>query len=204
MKLIEIRKFLGTMSFEKISELTRRSIPPFEIELLYRIILKLPFEIRGVVEVGTYRGWSALWLAAAAQERRSTFCSIDIDSKATESGRKLLHKAGLSKVAVFRNGDSGEVVRKGNYLPRVARPNVWLIDGYHSYEKVFEEVLLAISAMGGRGSGDGVIFLDDASVLHPDSRGDGGVPRALQENGGFYLPGTLNRIGVIKVGGWKF
>jgi len=201
MKLVDIRRFLCSVSEEEISNRTKRSIPRFEIELLYRVICTLPIHVRGIVEIGTYRGWSALWLAAAAQERECRLVSVDIDPVASLAGRMFLETAGLDGVAEFMTGDSTGLLRNKGHrraFPVEATPNVWLIDGNHSFSSAGAEYECAAEDIG---DGPGVVFFDDASIQHPDSHGDGGVPAVIMERGGTYLPGTLGRIGVVLFGG---
>jgi predicted O-methyltransferase YrrM len=62
---------------------------------------------RVIVEVGTSRGVSTLWLADAARSTGGRVLSIDTDGAAQEHARRSVTDAGLAGHVDFRVGDGG-------------------------------------------------------------------------------------------------
>ena len=62
---------------------------------------------RMIVEVGTSRGVSTLWLADAARSTGGRVISFDTDGEAQEEARRSLVTAGLADHVTFRMGDGG-------------------------------------------------------------------------------------------------
>jgi predicted O-methyltransferase YrrM len=62
---------------------------------------------RMIVEVGTSRGVSTLWLADAARSTGGRVTSFDTDEEAQEEARRSLVAAGLADHVTFRIGDGG-------------------------------------------------------------------------------------------------
>lgn len=65
---------------------------------------------RRIVEVGTSRGVSTLWLADAARATRGTVVSIDTDPVAQRAARGSVTGAGLSDHVDFRLQDGGDAL----------------------------------------------------------------------------------------------
>ena len=76
---------------------------------------------RAIVEVGTSRGVSTLWLADAARSTGGHVLSLDIDGAAQEDARRTVAKAGLTDHVSFRVEDGGTA------LARVADETVDLL-----------------------------------------------------------------------------
>lgn len=62
---------------------------------------------RTIVEVGTSRGVSTLWLADAARATGGSVTSIDTDAAAQAEARRTVAEAGLAEHVVFQVGDGG-------------------------------------------------------------------------------------------------
>lgn len=62
---------------------------------------------RDVVEIGTSRGVSTLWLADALRRTGGHLTSVDTDPQAHDAARANLLRAGLDAVVTFRTGDGG-------------------------------------------------------------------------------------------------
>jgi len=60
-----------------------------------------------IVEIGTSRGVSTLWLAAAARATGGRVVTIDTDATAQEAARRTVDRAGLADVVSFRVEDGG-------------------------------------------------------------------------------------------------
>ena len=62
---------------------------------------------RTIVEIGTSRGVSTLWLADAAQGTGGHVLSIDLDAAAQQDARRSVDEAGLADQVTFRVEDGG-------------------------------------------------------------------------------------------------
>jgi predicted O-methyltransferase YrrM len=62
---------------------------------------------RSIVEVGTSRGVSTLWLAEAARATGGHVVSVDTDADAQAHARRTVQGAGLADVVTFRVQDGG-------------------------------------------------------------------------------------------------
>jgi predicted O-methyltransferase YrrM len=67
-------------------------------------------QARGIVEVGTSRGVSTLWLADAARSTGGRVLSIDTDAAAQEHARRSVVEAGLADHVAFRVDDGGRAL----------------------------------------------------------------------------------------------
>jgi predicted O-methyltransferase YrrM len=65
---------------------------------------------RVIVEVGTSRGVSTLWLADAARTTGGRVLSVDTDATAQEHARRSVTEAGLAGHVEFRVADGGAVL----------------------------------------------------------------------------------------------
>jgi predicted O-methyltransferase YrrM len=65
---------------------------------------------RSIVEVGTSRGVSTLWLADAASGTGGHVLSLDTDAVAQDEARRSLVAAGLAGCVTFRVADGGAVL----------------------------------------------------------------------------------------------
>jgi len=75
---------------------------------LYDLILEKGYR-RGL-EIGTFNGYSALWLGLAFRETGGTLITIEIDSLSGMEARRNLQRAGLEEVVDARIGDAFEEV----------------------------------------------------------------------------------------------
>jgi len=62
---------------------------------------------RSVVEIGTSRGASTLWLADAARRAGDRVLSLDTDAAAQDDARRTVAAAGLAGLVTFRAEDGG-------------------------------------------------------------------------------------------------
>jgi predicted O-methyltransferase YrrM len=62
---------------------------------------------RSIVEIGTSRGVSTLWLADAARATGGHVLSLDLDEAAQDDARRSVAGAGLSDLVTFRVQDGG-------------------------------------------------------------------------------------------------
>ncbi len=62
---------------------------------------------RTIVEIGTSRGVSTLWLADAARNTGGRLLSVDTDPVAQQDARRSVEAAGLGAVVTFRVEDGG-------------------------------------------------------------------------------------------------
>jgi predicted O-methyltransferase YrrM len=65
---------------------------------------------RSIVEIGTSRGVSTLWLADAARATGGRVVSVDTDPDAQEHARASLAEAGLAGLVEFRVDDGGRAL----------------------------------------------------------------------------------------------
>jgi predicted O-methyltransferase YrrM len=67
---------------------------------------------RTIVEIGTSRGVSTLWLADAARSVGGHVLSIDTDPAAQQDAQRSVEAAGLADVVTFRVEDGGAALRR--------------------------------------------------------------------------------------------
>ncbi|MBB4905313.1 O-methyltransferase [Actinophytocola algeriensis] len=65
---------------------------------------------RSIVEIGTSRGVSTLWLADAARTTGGTVTTYDTDPAAQDDARRTTSAAGLTDLVDFRVADGGEAL----------------------------------------------------------------------------------------------
>jgi len=64
-------------------------------------------QARAIVEIGTSRGVSTLWLADAARGTGGLVLSLDTDAAAQDEARRSVAEAGLAEYVEFRVADGG-------------------------------------------------------------------------------------------------
>ena len=64
-------------------------------------------QARAIVEIGTSRGVSTLWLADAARSTGGRVLSLDTDAAAQDEARRSVAEAGLAEYVEFRVADGG-------------------------------------------------------------------------------------------------
>jgi len=95
------------------TEAERRNIPiigPYAGRFLY-LLVKLS-RAKNILEVGTAIGYSAIWLAKAAQDRDGKVTTIEVDAAMAEEARKNVAEARLSKRIKIIVGDGIDIVPK--------------------------------------------------------------------------------------------
>ena len=69
--------------------------------------LALTLRARNIVEIGTSRGVSTLWLADAARSTGGHVLTLDVDAEAQDAARASVHAAGFDDQVTFRRRDGG-------------------------------------------------------------------------------------------------
>jgi predicted O-methyltransferase YrrM len=85
-----------------------RVLEPDAGRLVWFVAQALP--ARSIVEIGTSRGVSTLWLADAARSVGGHVLTVDVDPDAQDAARVSLDAAGLLDQVTFRRGDGGAVL----------------------------------------------------------------------------------------------
>jgi predicted O-methyltransferase YrrM len=85
-----------------------RVLEPDAGRLVWFLAQALP--ARSIVEIGTSRGVSTLWLADAARSVGGHVLTVDVDPDAQDAARVSLEAAGLLEQVTFRGGDGGVVL----------------------------------------------------------------------------------------------
>jgi predicted O-methyltransferase YrrM len=188
-----IAKFIG-LDAETRAKINRRSSPLDD--LVYLALMLRANEVEDVIEIGTFLGQSACFLAPAIRGR---FHTININPREVAIAKQTVESFGIKNV-VFHTGDSLEVIPR--LLPKVsARLGAVYIDGNHSYKYAIEEFRLVEPILASKPSA--AAFFDDAHKLHPDGAEDGGVPRAVAEVGASAMPFIGHRVAIMKYGSFK-
>ncbi|MCP2257431.1 putative O-methyltransferase YrrM [Streptoalloteichus tenebrarius] len=65
---------------------------------------------RDIVEIGTSRGMSTLWLGDAARATGGRVTSVDVDADAQRAAAADVARAGLAEYVDFRHGDGGSIL----------------------------------------------------------------------------------------------
>lgn len=121
-----------------------------------------------VLEIGTSRGYSALWIASALKQTGGRLATIDILKERSEEAREYAEKAGVANLITFHIGDAHKLVpnlnkkfdlvlldadKKGNldYFqklhPALLAPNALLIaHGAQTMEKDMKPFIDAVAA----------------------------------------------------------
>ena len=90
----------------KVDRLERwRVLEPDAGRLLW--FLTQAVQARAIVEIGTSRGVSTLWLADAARGTGGRVLSLDTDAAAQDEARRSVAEAGLAEYVEFRVADGG-------------------------------------------------------------------------------------------------
>lgn len=143
------------------------------IDLVHMHLLCLANSVESVVEVGTFRGLSACFMALGVTGKIHT---INKSADEIESAKKLAEELDIDNI-VFHHGDSLEVLP--DILPDISgKFQIGYIDGWHSYHYAMNEYRLIDEHINRE---KGLIVFDDAAKLHPEGEEDGGVPRVLEE-----------------------
>jgi predicted O-methyltransferase YrrM len=91
---------------KKVDRLERwRVLEPDAGRLLW--FLTQAVQARAIVEIGTSRGVSTLWLADAARGTGGLVLSLDTDAAAQDEARRSVAEAGLAEYVEFRVADGG-------------------------------------------------------------------------------------------------
>ena len=178
MKLLEIRKRQTELPTDLKTDIARRSVSLSKQRMLYHCVHENGFE--NVIEIGTFKGCTSLYLAAACEEQGGTLYTINIRGDELSIARDVAGKCGIRNIE-FILGDSLELLP--GLVERIGYQFVF-IDGKHNYKYAFGEYELTQKHL----ARPGAIVFDDASYVHSDSQQDGGVPRAYKEAGAILYP----------------
>lgn len=158
------------LSAETRSDIAKRSSPIEDLCALH--MYASSNRVEDAVEVGTFKGLSAVFIAAAISGRLNT---VNINPKEVSIAKDTAKKFGIENINFF-TGDSIEQLPV--MIENISNLSFAYIDGYHSYEYCMAEYKLISPRMDSRRS---AIFIDDATKNHPDGAKDGGVPKMVDE-----------------------
>jgi predicted O-methyltransferase YrrM len=127
-----------------------RNVEPETAELL--AVLVRAVRARRILELGTSNGYSAIWLADAAEAVGGAVTSVDVDPERTELARANLGGAGLA--AELLTADAGDVLRSS---PDGAWDLVFLDAERPAYAGYWPELLRALRPGGGLAAIDNVL-----------------------------------------------
>lgn len=98
----------------KLQDLTyehgEMNIPCRDGRFLYDLILDKGYQ--RALEIGTYNGYSTLWMGLALQKTGGRVITIEIDPVAGQEARENFQRAGLEKVIDSRINDAFDVIKK--------------------------------------------------------------------------------------------
>lgn len=153
------------------------------LSLLYTLILTC--ELRNVLQLGTYVGFSALVLGDAARKIGGRLTTLDPDERVMTTARDYIRRAGLEPfvTTILKGSTDPEAVQ---LVSDKAPFDLIYIDSLHDYEFTKEELPLYWPLL----RPSGFLCMDDASEFAAtfDTRRKGGVHRAIKE----WLPGALD------------
>jgi predicted O-methyltransferase YrrM len=165
-------------------------------DIIYMALLLRANEVHDMIEIGTFLGQSAVFLAPAI---KGTFHTINYNPREVVIAKETVAKYGITNVE-FHTGDSLQVLPE---LVKKVSPRLGAvyIDGNHSYKYAMGEFRIVEPHVSKKASA--VVFFDDAHYVHPDGQGDGGVPKAVQEAGARPAHFIGNRIALKTYGNFR-
>jgi predicted O-methyltransferase YrrM len=116
------------------SELRARAVAPTTGRFLLALVA--PQSACSVLEIGGSRGYSAIWLAAAARLLGGSVVSLESDPARCEVWRRNIREAGLSDWATLVEGDAHETLQDVDDVFDV----VFLDAEKEDYEQLFQLV----------------------------------------------------------------
>lgn len=169
--LDKIFNYLLRQDEETVRIYKNRSSP--YVDLMFMHMLCVANRVENVVEIGTFRGLSACFMALGVE---GTVHTINKSAGEIKSAKKLADDLGIGNI-VFHEGDSLDVLER--ILPDLSGSfQLGYIDGWHSYHYAMNEFRLLNAHIA---KDNGLIAFDDAAKIHPEGKEDGGVPRVLEE-----------------------
>lgn len=87
-----------------------QALHPDSARLLY--ITALAAKATAIMEVGTNRGYSTLWLALAAKKNGGKVTTCELDPAKAKEARAYFEQAGLAQAIEVCVGDAGEILRQ--------------------------------------------------------------------------------------------
>lgn len=180
---------------ETRAKIAKRSSPLDD--LFYMGMLLKVNKVRDMIEIGTFLGQSACFLAPCIT---GTFYTININPREVAIAKETVASFGVRNVK-FITGDSLKMLPEITARCSDSLDAVY-IDGFHSYEYAMGEYKLVEPHLAAKERG--VAFFDDASQPHPDGAHDGGVLRAVSEVGAERLLVLGNRVAIKAFGEFKY
>lgn len=123
-------------------------------KLLY--ITAMGAKAKNIVEVGTNRGYSTIWLAAAAKALGGKVVTCEIDPVKAAEARTHFEQAGLSDVIEILVGDARETLRQ-----QTGPVDLLFIDGVKGQYETYFDVVYKRMGIGG-------MVIADNAVSHGD------------------------------------
>lgn len=130
------------------------ALNPEAAKLLY--ITALSAHAKNIVEVGTNRGYSTIWLALVARQYGGKVTTCEIDPARAEEARGYFEKAGLSDYIDILVGDARETLRS------FSEPvDLLFIDAVKDHYETYFDVIY-------KQLGVGSLVIADNAVSHSD------------------------------------
>lgn len=189
MAMLKLHKFLDELDEKHSKRLCGHSPPYFVLEVLHDACVANNVDM--AIEVGTYLGYSGLFIASAVNHLHT----IDIKLDNLREAAKFHKAAGLTNIS-YCCGDSLQ------FLPKLMEElsgkfQFAYIDSKHFYDHVLAEYKILSAHI----ASPGCICFDDADMLAP---GDPiGMPAAMKEIGATVHP-VNKRLAYKTFGDFKF
>ena len=179
---------------EDVFALLQKRSSPLDTLCFFHWLIKMN-NVQDAIEIGTFRGLSACFMATAI---KGTLFTINISKEEEKDAKELAKYLGVKNIR-FILGDSLEAL--DILLPGVPALDFVYIDGNHSYEYAAGEYYKVEPFLKQRPAAAAVF--DDAEYVHPDGKEDGGVPRIVSELGIGHLPGNLRSCAIKPFNAWR-
>lgn len=127
-----------------------QALHPDSARLLY--ITALAAKARNIVEVGTNRGYSTIWLAMAVQKNGGKVTTCELDPAKAAEARAYFEQAGLAGVIEICVGDAREILRR-----QTGPIDLLFIDAVKEQYKTYLETAYPYLSLGGLIIADNVL-----------------------------------------------
>ena len=191
--LDDILKKLFKIHEDVFSQLQKRS-SPLDTLCFFHSLLKMN-NVHDAIEIGTFRGLSACFMASAI---KGTLFTINVSKEEEDDARELAKYLNVKNIR-FILGDSLKAL--DILLPGIPALDFVYIDGNHSYKYAAGEYNKVEPFLKQRPAA--AVVFDDADYVHPDGKEDGGVPRIVSELGIVPLPGNLKSCAIKPFNAWR-
>jgi predicted O-methyltransferase YrrM len=187
----EVLEVFKSLPNAVVAEMTRRST----LAIPYLCETIASNQIKTLVEVGTFKGKTAIAMACVVKRFGGMVHTINVNNQELDVARKFAEMAGVAEHINFIHGDSLRVLPK--ILPDMEF-GLMFVDGFHDYTHSMRECKLGSEYIDKE---CGVIFIDDAGGMHVEGRHDGGVPRTIKETGAEVVSTNGTIVGRLAFGG---